>query len=292
MQIDKRMVGLAIVSIILSTLIMLTVARERIDEPIAILKNDYPRILEESRKATFSFALVARKKFENLQLRFSILSQKNLKFNEMIDPRKEYNATDDPEEVLDNIVKLSWLKNESASIGIEPEKFNYTFRFEDTDCRMVIYDYGCVLESLSSQNLILELPLIYAGIIDENGEGYYLAGESDFFFSPEENIVSLSTSHNANESSYIPDDKIWEESKLPLSQAPKGGVLDYRSVGKDDTFTVIYTVEADTENLPEGFGSSPSVKKKDISLIQVIRVYLDGEIFDQPIVNIMQGKRS
>ena len=42
MKVDKRIVGLATVSVILSTLIMFTIAGERIDEPVEILKNDYP----------------------------------------------------------------------------------------------------------------------------------------------------------------------------------------------------------------------------------------------------------
>jgi hypothetical protein len=290
-KIDKRIVGLALVSVILSTVIMVTIARERIDSPVEILKNDYPSLLEESRKSTFSFAMVARKKVENLQFRFSVLAQKTLKYAEMIDPRKEYNVTDSPDDVLDNVVKLSWLRNETESLGIEPEKYNYTFHFQGAEMQMLLYDYSAILEGISGRG-VLEVPLMFGAIIDSNGEAYYLAGESDFFFAPEENIISLSTSHNAEESNYLPDDQIWEGSnRLPLSEAPGGGVLDYESVDKDDTFAVIFTVEADSENLPEGFGSLPSPTRKPISVIQMVRVYLDGEIFDEPIYNVIQGKK-
>ena len=69
-------------------------------------------------------------------------------------------------------------------------------------------------------------------------------------------------------------------------------MLDYAGVDKDDTFTVIFTVEADSSNLPPGFGSLPSPTKKDVSMLQIIRVYLDGELFNEPIINIVKGRRS
>ncbi len=293
MKIDKRIVGLALVSVILSTLIMLTIAREKIDQPVEILKNDHPSLLEESRKGTFSFAMVARKKFENVQVRFTVMSLKTLKYGEMVDPKKKFNTTHTANDIFDNVVKLNWIENETDVLGIEPEMYNLTLWVEGTPTAMLIYDYSNILESLSGRESILGSSLTYVAMIDENGEAYYLEGSSDFFFNPQENIISLSTSHNAEENNYLPDDQIWEGSnRLPLSEAPQGGVLNYEGVDKDDTFTVIFTVEADSANLPEGFGTSPGPNRKDVSMLQMIRVYLDGELFDEPIINIVRGRRS
>jgi hypothetical protein len=291
LKIDKRIVGLALVSVILSTLIMVTIARERIDQPVEILKNDHPDVLEQSRKATFSFAMVARKKCENLQIRFSILSLKALKFNEMIDPKREYNTSSKAEDVLENIVKLGWLRNETSLLGIGPEVFDLTVNLEGVPNRMLIHDYSSIIDSLSGREAILGAPLTYAAIIDENGEEYYLEGISDIFFNPLENVISLSTSHNAEEQNYLPDDQIWEGSnRVPLSEAPEGGILTYSDVEKDDTFTVIFTVEADRANLPEGFGSSPSPDRKQVGLAQMISIYLDGALYDEPIMNMIKAK--
>ncbi len=292
MKVDKRILGLAAVSLILSTLIMLTIARERIEKPVEILKNDYPTILEQNRKGTFSFAMVAREKFENLQLRFSILSQVNLKVPEMINPQKAYNATDSPKEVLDNVVKIRWLENETAYMGLEPERIEHRFQLGGRECKMLVYDYSVVLEYVSGRESILAAPLIYAGIIDDQGEAYFLAGTSDFFFTPQKNVVSLSVSHNAEEQNYLPDEQIWEgATRMPLSQAPQGGVLDYAGVGKDDTFSVIFTVEADAQNLPYGFPSLTSPKKLSITFMQAIRIYLDGRLYEEPMFNVMGAQR-
>jgi len=292
LKIDKRIVGLALVSVILSTMIMVTIARERVDQPVEILKNDYPQLIEESRKATFSFAMVARKKFENLQVRFSVLSLRTLKYGDMKDPKKEYNTSSSAEDILGNVVKLSWLENETSLLDIEPEIYDKTIRLDGTPLRLLLVDYSYILEHLSGRDSILGNPLTYGAIIDENGEDYYLEGESNFFFTPQENVISLSTSHNAEEQNYLPDDQIWEGSdRIPLSEAPEGGVLDYEAVDKDDTFTVIFTVEADSANLPAGFGSSTSTDRKDVTMLQIIRIYLDGELFDEPLVNVVKGRR-
>jgi len=290
LKVDKRILGLAAVSVILSTLIMLTIARERIERPVEILKNDYPSIVEEGRKSTFSFAMVARQKFENLQIRFSMMNTLNLKYAQMVDPKISFNATNQPKEVIENIVKLGWLLNETTLMELEPEKFNQTFQYQNTECRMLVYDFGNVLESVTGRDVALAAPMIYGAVIDGNGAAYYLGGESDFFFTPQENMLSLSISHNADEQNYLPDDQIWEGSKrLRLSEAPVGGVLDYGPVGKDDTFTIIFTVEPDSRYMPDGFGITGS--DRPISFVQMIRIYLDGELYGEPIINVMQGKK-
>ncbi len=285
-QIDKRIVGLALVSVILSTLIMLTIAGERVEEPVEILKNEYPKILT-GRKSTFSFAMVSRKRFENVELMFSMMTTKSLKVKDMIDSRKEYNATDSPDEVLENIVKFSWLKNQTSLLEIEPEKFEREITFQGIGGRMVIYDYTSILASLSGEDIAVEVPLTYCAIIDENGNDYYFEGKSDFFYKPELNMISLTTSHNDNESSYLPEDQAWGDVKLPMSTAPKG-ILEYHSVEKDDTFSVIYTVEM--TNTPSGFGGPVKEGEMDLAMVQMIRAYLDGELFDEPILNLIRPR--
>lgn len=285
MRFDRRVFGLVVVSLVLSTLTVLTIARERVDKPLQILRNECPSSVVGNMKATFSFSVMARERFEDLMLRFSMLTQKALRPEDVIDPNRQFDATEDPEEVLGNVVKIDWLKNQTEVLGIEPEIFNYTFRFQDTGCRMVIWDYSSILESLSGQQLALRAPLLYAAIIDDNGKEYYLEGESGFFFIPQSNIVSLSIARNTNQTGYIPDDEVRAESKLPLSEAPKG-VLNYKGVEKDDTFAVVFTV--DPQVFPASFASSPPSGKIDISVVQVIRAYLDGVLFDQPIINVME----
>ncbi len=291
MRIDKRLLGLAAVSLILSTLIMITIAREKIEKPVEILKNEYPTTLKVSQKATFSFAVVARKEFKHVAFRFSLLAQRSLRYSDVLDPRKEFNATSSPDEVLDNVLKIGWLRNQTEPLGIEPERTYTEFEYQGTKFKMVFYDYGPALEPLTGLDAARNTALTYAAIVDENGEWYYFEGAPGFFYRPQENMVSLSISHNTNQTDYLPDDQVWEGSgRLPISAAPPGR-LDYTDVKKDDTFTFIFTVEADQTNLPAGFGSKPAPPRKNISLIEVVKIYLDGELYDQPIFNLIEGER-
>ncbi len=283
-EVDKRVIGLALLSVILSTLIMITIAGEDIEQPVEILKNEYPRKLG-GRKTTFSFAMVSREKFENVEMRFAMLSRESLRAADMIDPQKEFNVTDSPQDVLDNVVKFDWLMNQTSLLGIEAEKFEREFQFQGVQGDMVLYDYTAILGSLSGQEIAVSVPLLYAAIIDENGYSYYFEGKSDFFYEPEMNLVSLTTSHNENETSYLPEDQAWGDVKLPISEAPTG-VLEYRSVDKDDTFSVIFTVEM-TES-PPGFSIPIKEEEMNLVLIQVIRAYLDGELFEDPIFNLIE----
>lgn len=41
--------------------------------------------------------------------------------------------------------------------------------------------------------------------------------------------------------------------------------------------------------MPDGFGQTGS--DRPISFVQMIRVYLDGELYGEPIINVMQGKK-
>ena len=113
-------------------------------------------------------------------------------------------------------------------------------------------------------------------MINETGGNLYLEGYTDFTLDPEVNIEILSIAHNEKETRFVPKDQVWEEAgRLPLSEAPRG-FLEFESVKKDDTLTVIYTVET----LPR-----PASR---ISMIQLVKIYVNGELLDEPVVNLVR----
>jgi hypothetical protein len=282
-MVDTRIVGLALISLILATLIIITIARERIDEPIEIFENEFPPV-----SSTFKFALVAREKFENVQIRFAILWERTLEYNQKVDPKKEFNTSSTTEEVLANSIKLSWYRNETALLDIEPEVFDLEMELGGTPTRILIEDYSSMIDSLSGREAILGSPLIYGAIVDENGEEYNLEGISGFFVNPTDNIISLRISHNEEEQNYIPDEQIWEGyDRLPLSTAPKGGILSYENVEKDDRLSILLT--AASRVVPEGFGRVVGPGKANFACIEMIRIYLDGELYGEPILNLIRS---
>ncbi len=278
-RMDKRVLGIAAVSLILATLLILTVAREIADQPIEILENQHPLYAPRG-QATFSFSIVARENFEKVRLKFSWAASKILDMTALIDPKREYLPEDEPEDVFGNVIKLSWFKNKTSSLGILPEEYTRTTSIEGSEFDTVVYDYTSIVEHLSGSNATLGVPLIYVAMMNGTGSSIYMEGYTDFISSPRTNIRILSIAHNEDETRYIPDSQVWEESgRLPLSTAPRG-VLEFNSVEKDDTMTVIFTVE-----------SVPSSDRSPIGMMQMIKIYLDGELYDQPIINMIASAK-
>jgi len=287
-MIDKRVLGIAIVSILLATLLILTIAGDISDQPIEILENEYPMTVPRG-EATFTFSLIAREDIENLQIRFTSLSPRRTEFDQamwvgaatawtldtlgLVDDKKEYQAGDTPEDILANVVKFVWFQNRTEALGIEPETYERTMRVENQELQTTIIDYSPVIEYMSGKESTADMPLIYGAMINETGGYLYLEGFSDVIINPIRNIKMLTVTQSDNQTTYIPDDLVWEGSgRMPLSTAPRG-VFEFTSVKKDDTITVIFSMEP---NLIPGPG-----------LLQMIRVYVDGDLFDVPRINLI-----
>jgi len=278
MVIDQRVIGLALVSLILSALVVFTLARETPDRPLEILKNQYPTVLPAGETA-FSFAVVVREKLPGLKILFSVVTPAYPAQGDLIDPQKQYRSQDTPQDVLANLARLGWFRNRTSSLGIEPNELSRPISVGKSQFRMLLQDYAASLGAVLGENATLNVPLIFGAMINETGYACHLEGEPGFFHLPEVNINVLTISCNEDEKKYVQDEKVWEGSgQLPLSQAPRG-VVEFQSLARDDIITVIITAE------PRTF-AAPSYRK-DVALIQVIRIVVDGQLYDEPIVNVV-----
>jgi hypothetical protein len=270
---------LAFVSLVLSGLLVFTFAGEKPSEPIEILRNQYPQILPLG-KSTFGFSMVARNEFERVELRFAILVPRDLLEDELIDPERQFDEGSLPDDILNNVERLSWFVESTSNLGIEPDAVDRTIVVEGREYDLVVEDYSDILArrlgpDLLGRNVTANVPLAYAAMA--NGTHYqYLEGSLDFFVKPTVNIRSLMVAHNDNETRYIPDDDVWEGSdNLPISRAPRG-VIGFESVEADDTITVVIEAE------PLQF---PAATEGPVALMQMVQVYLDGQPYGDPIIN-------
>lgn len=278
MHLDKRVAGLGAISLILSTLLILTIAGERADEPIEILENDYPKILSRG-QTTFSLSLVARRDFETIQVQFTSATPVAVDVTDLVDPRREYGPGDEAGDVFDNMLKYDWFRNRTKGLGIAPESYSRSLTVGATDFHAEVVDYSSVMAYLVGHDATLGVPLVYIAMMNEAGDYHYLEGFSEFIVAPERNIKSLSISHNDNETKYVVEDRIREGSDLlPVWEAPRG-ILEFRQVKKDDTVTAIMTVEP--LYIPSALGS-------DLALVQMMKIYLDGELYGDPIINVVR----
>ncbi len=84
-------------------------------------------------------------------------------------------------------------------------------------------------------------------------------------------VKLLSISHNERKQTYVPDLQVsYGSEELPLSVAPRG-VVEFRSVKKDDTVSIVMNIEPFA-----GF------------VLQIVKIYADGELYDEPIVNVVR----
>lgn len=280
MDVDVRVVGLATVSMIISALVIATIAGERGAQLVEVIKNEYP-LAASSSEATFAFALVTKKEVEDLQIRFLHMSwPAALSAEDFVNPELEYNETSGPEDVLNNIVKLGWFRERASSLGIVPEVFQRQLTIGGSEFSFLFQDFSRAIEAASGNKTSQGVNLVYGAMMNRSGFGFYLQGSPGFLWSPNLTLKSVVISSSQGEKRYVPVDHLREGSgELALSQAPLGTV-HLRSVARDDTVTVIFTTKASKLPRPE---------KVPVSLVEIIKVYVNGELFEEPIVNVVRS---
>ncbi len=274
---DRRIAGLALVSITLSGLLVFSFAEERSENPIDVLTNEYPDLLP-SGEVTMALSIAARRPIKRVDIRSITLTTRDLNTGWLIDPKMEYNESSTPYDVLGNDLRLQWYGEELSRMGLEPRTLNATITLEDSDFSLTCIDYTDIISHLLGTGATANISLAYAVAMNETGYFLWLEGGNDFFVRPNRNIQRLMFSHNENETTYVPEDEIFEGSGLlPLSEAPRG-VVSYQSVERDDTISVITTFDT---------RSVPSATSSPIASVQVIDVLVDGEA-QRPVINVIR----
>jgi hypothetical protein len=173
-----------------------------------------------------------------------------------------------PEDILANIRRLTWFREGMEDQGIAPENYSRMINIEDSEYDLLFYDYSPMMDHILGANETASLQLLHGALVNSTGHFFYMEGGSAFSSGT---IEILSITHSEEKVSYAPDHQISEDSEqLPLSTAPHG-VLEFNSVERDDTVSIIINVR-------------PYVGLN----LQIIKVYADGELYDEPIINVVR----
>jgi hypothetical protein len=131
------------------------------------------------------------------------------------------------------------------------------------------------MDYVIGSNETANLPLIYAALTNSTGHSLYMEGSSAFFSWSGTKHIAIS--HNERKTTYVLEHQISGVSdELPLSAAPRGTPV-FESVKKDDTISVVVNIDPLTEGALHR-----------LFYLQIIKVYADGELFDEPIVNVLR----
>jgi hypothetical protein len=283
---DSRVIGLAVISLIVSALIVFSFAREVVDQPVEIIKNEIPSIGE----TIFTFALVAREDIENLELRFLFLvPDHRVRAEELVDPDAFGLVSDSfpsiggyniepgggPEDVLDNILRLGWFKEKMANLNIAPEEDLAKIEFAGSEYDLLYVDYSQIMDYVIGANETANLPLVYAALTNSTGHSLYMEGSSAFYSWL--GTKNIAISHNEKKTTYVLEHQLTGvPDELPLSAAPRGTPI-FESVERDDTISIVINIDP----LAEGIYNR-------LFYLQIIKVYADGELYGEPILNVLE----
>ncbi len=267
-----------------SALVVFSLAGEKIDSPVVILKNIFPPVLFSQASVTtrermdFSLSLAARRNVDTLEIQYSTLIQ--------VEPRFTANASGKSiQDIATTISPIFALIDATENDKVLYEAVEVEGSIRNLSYTGIFYDFPVVrLYSDPSAS-----PEVYTSfLVFENETGViYMEGISDFFLNrlggyaeiqlPEEDmaksaIASLRIRRNEDVTSYSSSEDApagWTS----MEEAPHFGRVIFQDVKKHDTFSVDFTVE--TPRRPHKWSA------------QVIRVYADGELCDI-MVNVIE----
>ncbi len=168
MKIDKRVTGLAMICFIVSALIVFSFAKEASDQPIEVIRNEFP----SPGQTIFTFSLVANEDIEYLELRFSVMYPKILRSEEMVDPEMfasvheaiggyQVRAGNAPQDVLGNIRRLLWFGERMGDLGIFPDSRSRKVTIAGSEYDLLYHDYGPIMDHILGSNDTASMQLVH-----------------------------------------------------------------------------------------------------------------------------------
>jgi hypothetical protein len=264
-KIDRGFIGVLLIAVVISTVFMGFITVEKADQGIEIIKNKYPGMIRTSvqERHTFVTNVIARKPYEQVKLKFSVLRLMEPVF-------ADKNVTDDPDATLDEIaaeitpIKTCLSAGKSSPVGFEREVLE--FNANGTNVEALMLDFGLVVAAGQSVPDISSAPTSYILWRDDEGNLTYYQGSSDFFFARNDSIESLVVSYNDNETTYRSAKEVTGSIDVPtIAEGPKMGMVVYEKVEKDDRMYVMFAVNSLSAPAHEG-------------MIQLVRVYGNDEL--------------
>jgi len=286
LRVDASLVSIILMVLISSALVVFTLAQEKIESPVVVLKNVYPKKIYSEASVTtkermdFSLSLAARRDIKTLEIQYATLVQVDPVFAaEGVDLKRPL------PELAREILPIRALMDETENPYVPYEAFDVKASW-----RNVTYD-----------GLFLDFPLVrlYSNpkmsgqvytsflILRNATDIIYFEGISDFFLNrfggfvgvefpggkePASAISSLEIHRNADKASFSSAQPL-PEGRREMAEAPDFGRVTFTDVLRYDTFSVDFTVE--TPRRPAKMSA------------HVIRVIADGSTCEI-LVNLME----
>jgi len=274
-----------LIVLISSALVVFSLAHEKIESPVELLKNVFPKKLFSEASVTttermdFSFSLSARRDMKLLEVQYATLVQADPVFVTGAQPGGSLR------EIAQGILPIRALIDETENSYVPYEAIEVKASYRNLTYDGLFYDFPLV-RLYSDPDTSGQVYTSF--LILRNGTDIiYLEGISDFFLNKlggfvgvefpggkelRSAISSLRIRRNENMTSYssaveVPDG--WKD----IAETPPFGRVTFADVLRNDTFSVDFTVE--TPKRPQKMSA------------HVIRVIADGKVCEVA-VNLME----
>jgi len=264
-KIDRGFIGVLLIAVVVSTVFMGFITVEKADAGIEIIKNKYPGVVRTSvqERHTFVTNVIARKNFEEVKLKFSVMRLMEPIFSDENITRQTGVTL---EEIAAEITPIKTCLSAGRSSPVGFEKATLEFDANGTAVEALMLDFGLVVAAGQSVPDMSSAPTSYLLWMDDEGNLTYYQGSSDFFFGRNESIESLVISYNDEETTYRSAKEVTGSMEIPtIAEGPQMGTVVYEGVEKDDRMYVMFAVNS--LSTPEHEG-----------MIQLVRVYGNDEL--------------
>ncbi len=264
MGIDSRLYTILAVAVIMSTLVVATIFRADKPEEIAILRNKKPEmfIKEAAQKgveSSFSFSCISGREMGQMELRFSVLAEKEPIYDPDWVPGEETSAA----ETANHIVTLVSILSTMERLGAEPPIIQRAMEVNGTEYDAAIYDFSRILELFCSSRRGLSKSISVFAVLKKGEEVRYFEGRTGFFLDQVNSLDYLTVRRGENRSEYVGDE---------LEDSPFG-ILRYSDFPKDEEISVIFEVQVEVDAIPE-----IPLGVTDRLVLQMIQGYADGDL--------------
>lgn len=284
MRIDRRLIGVLVISLIVGTLVSLYVIRERIETPINIIDDSHPsRALggtSELDQDKYGLAFICREDLKQVAVNFAVLMEVNVTGGV---------GSVDPEGAGETIPEIANRMELLADAGLAPETEIIDVTIDGQVGSLVVYDFRSKLNMVLPAMGASQFPTVHAVFLDKSDRIVkQFEGVSDFFLFRGTSLDSMEITVNTNKSVYVAseDEAETQEDVEPIENAPAQGRIIFREMKRNDRISIVYRVASRS-------GEYPLILRKRLkgkNLIQLVTFEINGEVArDKILVHVMEN---
>jgi len=287
MRVEKRLIGVLVMSLMVGSLISLYLIKEKIETPINVIDQSFPLKalagVSELDQDKYSVAFICREALKQVAVSFSYLVAVRPNLTEA-SPR-----VDDAEKAGEKIEQISGKLALMQDLGYDPEVTVADVSVGGEKRTIVVYDFGAALNPILPPSGSSYYATVYAVVLNKSKmiESFY-EGVSDYFFMREISLKGLEITVNANKTTYVSaDDKAGlAAGALPALGAPGQGRIVFSDLARNDRVSIIYRIGSTYSAYPKLFAKQVHGKY----LVHMVKFEIDGELAtDKILIHIIEN---